>query len=180
MEIKNNIFISCSFDPRLKRGIGSFLSLTNEECLKYSPMKKSRLQFITQEFLETTPVCLELETAIWVLDQIDDQLKTDSPIIYTDLKGVGGLLPKRERLEKTDYTGVETGKAVTNANLFEEFYQHHDRLEFSVFYLSEDLEETPETKTVLQLMNAVHSHSCDNLSTQIKTESTEKIAGKWF
>jgi len=185
---QNVIFVSGSFDPRSKNGVGCKLVLTYEECAAFSALKTEKmmdkkrklLQFITEDFEPMTTSRFELKTMLWAIDTHKIEQKSPTLMVCTDFRTNKGLLERRLKLEETNYASARKDTTLANADLYKEFFKLHDRLGFNVLCEEDKGEQTTEQDTLSLLLLEVNKHSRETLSNQLKANATDKIAGKWF
>ena len=91
------LFTDGSVNPQSEIGFGAYLLLEKLEPLKNELEKNIKIK----KFNNTSSTKLELETLLWVLNDID--LESFQTIIYTDCQNIVGLKDRRERFEKNNY-----------------------------------------------------------------------------
>jgi len=115
------LFTDGSVNTRTKVGFGAYLILTDLE----SPFDKLKTLVKVKRFEQTSSTKLELQTLLWVLNEIDTI--ENEIIVYTDSQNIVGLTTRREYLEKNNYISGK-GKKLNNYKLYQEFYRLNDNL----------------------------------------------------
>lgn len=132
------LFTDVSVNPQRKLGVGGYLLvpvtfLENdphdiEQCELSARIKMKR-------FTETSSTKLEVQTVLWALEDSREELADLASValqIYTDSQCVAGLVRRRARLTDTDFVAKRSGRTLTNALLYREFYAVYDRLGFQL------------------------------------------------
>lgn len=132
------LFTDVSLNPRLKFAVGgylivpaSFLSVTAKSIEKSEITKR----LVLRRFEGSSSASLELETALWALENYQNTLKSSSSgklLVYTDSQCVAGLLKRRAGLEANRFLSSKTNLLLKNASLYRTFYEIHDELGFEV------------------------------------------------
>jgi len=132
------LFTDVSLNPRLKCAVGgylivpaSFLSVPAQSIEKSEVTKR----LVLRRFEGSSSASLELETALWALEDYRNTLKSSSPgklLLYTDSQCVAGLLKRRTGLEANRFLSSKTNLPLKNASLYRTFYEFHDELGFEV------------------------------------------------
>jgi ribonuclease HI len=132
------LFTDVSINPQRGLGIGAclpvpaaFLTMAPHDIDrgKISALLRFRM------FTDTSSTELELRTALWALEIFQDEFNCSAPgsvRVYTDSQCVAGLLGRRGRLEANNFLSGRTGRPLTNATLYREFYAAYDELGFEV------------------------------------------------
>lgn len=118
---KIKLFTDSSVNPQEKIGFGSFLILEEKE-ISFEDMKKD---IKIKRFENTSSTKLELQTLLWVLEEIND--KNIIIEVYTDCQNIIGLQDRREKLEKNNFHS-SSGKLMNNHDLYKEFFKKVDEL----------------------------------------------------
>ncbi len=118
---KIKLFTDSSVNPQEKIGFGSFLIL-DEKNISFEKMKKN---IKIKRFENTSSTKLELQTLLWVLEEIND--KNIIIEVYTDCQNIIGLQDRREKLQKNNFHS-SSGKLMNNHELYKDFFEKIDEL----------------------------------------------------
>jgi ribonuclease HI len=123
----NNIllFTDGSVNVETKVGFGACLCINEAELLDENLAVKVKVK----RFENTSSTKLELQTLLWALFEL--KAKEQKVIIYTDSQNIVQLLERRQRLEQNDFYS-KNGVLLKNAELYKEFYQIIDSLEYEM------------------------------------------------
>ena len=132
------LFTDVSVDPRRKIGVGGYLYVP-VSLLETAPRDIERSEvsalIITRRFTETSSTKLELQTLLWALEDVREEL-TGSALgslkIFTDSQCVAGLSGRRTSLIHSNFIAKRSGQPLTNAPLYREFYAVYDQLGFQL------------------------------------------------
>jgi ribonuclease HI len=134
---KYALFTDVSLNPQQKTGLGAYL-IVPCALLDTPPDKimKSDItdNIIVKRFEDTSSTKLEIETAIWALENFLPAAQTEnaSLTLFTDSQCVAGLLARRKKLEANGYKSKSSGKLLNHAGLYARFYDLHDIMGFEV------------------------------------------------
>lgn len=137
------LFTDASLDPRRKVGVGGYLFasellISTPSNLIKTPDVERRVAL--RNFRDTSSTKLEVQTVLWALEEIDlvsqYAVGSDQLQLYTDSQCVAGLLPRRVRLENSNFHGKRSNRLLQNASLYKKYYSFYDRLEFQVVKIS--------------------------------------------
>ena len=117
---KIKLFTDSSVNPQEKVGFGAYLLLKNKD-ISFEEMKKD---IKTKRFEDTSSTKLELQTLLWSLEEIMDDVIIE---VYTDCQNIIGLQDRREKLEKKFFHS-SAGKLMNNHDLYKEFFEKLDEL----------------------------------------------------
>jgi len=130
-----------SVNPQLKLGVGGYL-LVSLSFLEKDALSIKRDDVSTRvkinHFTETSSTKLELQTILWALEHIREELtesNTGGLQIYTDSQCVAGLMGRRKRLEHSGFISKRSGQPLPNAPLYRSFFAAQDQLGFQVMQL---------------------------------------------
>ena len=112
------IFVSSSFDPRLKLGAGCHLILTAAECVALKDESLDMLPITILDFNETNSVRLELESMIWALESCSSTSAIKQLTVCSAFKSCKDLLERREKLELSNYAGAKPSSTLASAELY--------------------------------------------------------------
>lgn len=132
------LFTDVSLNPRLKFAVGGYLIVpASFLSVPAQSIEKSELakRLVLRRFAGSSSARLELETALWALEDYRNTLKSSSPgkvLVYTDSQCVAGLLKRRAGLEANRFLSSKTNLLLKNASLYRTFYEIHDELGFEV------------------------------------------------
>ena len=133
------LFIDVSLDPRHRRGVGASL-LVPDSFLEAQPGSITRAhlsgQLKMRRFENTSSTRIEVQTVIWALDGMQTTTPRHSRMllrVYTDSQCVAGLPGRRSKLSSCGFMSQKTGQPLRNADLYRTFYEHLDRIGFTVF-----------------------------------------------
>jgi ribonuclease HI len=177
---KNNtfsIFTDGSFDPRSKIGVGCKLVLNTEDCQNLKAADLKSLPFEIKDFDQTNAARLELQTILWALESFTTERSAPQLTLYTDSKTAEGLLERRSKLQKTDYVSARQGIQLANADLYQEFFTLHDRLNFEVVWL-EGHTNSSDLNATQSLFSEVDQFARKTLRERLKSQN--QVADKWF
>lgn len=118
------LFTDGSVDEKSKIGYGAYLAVIDPELLSES----IDLNVELKRFENTSSSKLELQTLLWALGEID---RYGCPVIvYTDSQNIVGLTSRRGKIQRNDYRS-NTGKLLTNHELYRTFFKLMDKIECS-------------------------------------------------
>lgn len=117
---KIKLFTDSSVNPQEKVGFGAYL-LLKENNISFEDMKKD---IKIKRFENTSSTKLELQTLLWSLEEIMDDVIIE---VYTDCQNIIGLQDRREKLEKNNFHS-SAGKLMNNHDLYKEFFEKLDEL----------------------------------------------------
>jgi len=131
------LFTDVSVNPQRKVGVGGYLLLPAQFLEKAHDIEQCELSALikTKGFTETSSTKLEVQTVLWALDNLREELTGSAPgslQIYTDSQCVAGLVRRRARLTECDFVAKRSGRPLTNATLYREFYSAYDQLGFQL------------------------------------------------
>ncbi|MDX2499358.1 MAG: ribonuclease H [Deltaproteobacteria bacterium] len=119
------LFTDGSVNARSHIGYGAYL-VVSDRGLSLDVLQK---QVKVRRFELTSSTKLELQTLIWVLNEI--QAIGRKVIVYTDSQNIVGLPGRRDRLEQNDYRS-KNKKRLNHYELYQEFYRITDPLDCEV------------------------------------------------
>jgi ribonuclease HI len=132
------LFTDVSLNPLFKCGVGgyilvpaSFLRVPAQNIEK-SEMTK---HLVIQRFEGTSSSKLELQTALWALEDWRNTLKSSRPgklLLYTDSQCIAGLLKRRPGLVAKGFVSKQTNSLLRNTPLYRKFYELSDKLGFEI------------------------------------------------
>ena len=117
---KIKLFTDSSVNPQDKVGFGAYLHLKNKD-ISFEEMKKD---IKTKRFEDTSSTKLELQTLLWSLEEINENIIIE---VYTDCQNIIGLQDRKEKLEKNNFYS-SSGKLMNNHELYKKFYEKLDEL----------------------------------------------------
>lgn len=117
-----HLFTDCSVSPKTHTGVGGYLYLEDR-----NEATEDSIELKSFENVSSTE--LELRTLLWALNSIENL--TEGLLIFTDSQNIVGLLDRRERLEQKEFRNA-TGKVLKHAEIYQEFFQLSDKLNFEV------------------------------------------------
>lgn len=115
------LFIDGSVHAQSKIGYGAHLVVAPHKLLSDSLKKQVKVKL----FEHTSSTKLELQTLLWVFDEIDFLAK--KVIVYTDSQNIIGLPERRTRLEQNNYR-TRNNKRLNHYELYQEFYRVFDQV----------------------------------------------------
>jgi ribonuclease HI len=132
------LFTDVSVNPRRRHGVGGYV-LVPVSFLGLGPhgIEQSALaaRIKTMRFAETSSTKLEVQTVLWALEDLREELTGAAPgslRMYTDSQCVAGLLGRRAGLTDSDFVARRSGRQLVQAPLYRAFYAAHDRLGFQL------------------------------------------------
>ena len=132
------LFTDVSVNPQRKVGVGGYLlvplSFLEQEPHTVVQGAVSNL-LKTRKFEETSSTKLELQTVLWALDDVLEELtgsSCGSLQIYTDSQCVAGILARRAALTNADFIAKRSGQPLAHAPLYRAFYAKYDQLGFQL------------------------------------------------
>jgi hypothetical protein len=136
----NNValFSDVSSNPQLKCGVGACLLLSASDLESALPDIDradiaARIRF--KRFTATSSTRLEIQTALWALEQYQGESCGAAPgilRIYTDSQCLTGLQARRAGLESRQFLSRRTGQLLANAALYRAWYAASDLLGFEL------------------------------------------------
>jgi ribonuclease HI len=136
--IKYILFTDVSLNPGLKLGMGAYVLLPYEFLeFNVDTINKKEIngKLITKKFENVSSTELEVKTALWALDEYQEQVINPDKgelQLFTDSQCVASLLARREKLEDQEFKSKSTSNLHRNTELYQTFYKYHDLLEFQV------------------------------------------------
>ncbi|HEX5056180.1 MAG TPA: ribonuclease H [Gammaproteobacteria bacterium] len=140
------IFSDASVDSKLATGFGAYLAVAESELGlidSEADILHGRLKI--RQFTATAPTPLEIETMLWALQEVMSRPPGDI-ILFTDSQSMIDLPRRRNRLERSGFTGSASGKTLKHAALYQAFYQAQDRLGFKLVKLKGHLKRADKTR----------------------------------
>ena len=132
------LFTDVSVNPQRKLGVGGYL-LVPVQFLENEPHDIERSEVSARlkikRFAETSSTKLEVQTVLWALEDSREELAGSAPgslRIYTDSQCVAGLMGRRAGLTNSEFLAKRSGRPLTNATLYREFYAAYDQLGFQL------------------------------------------------
>jgi ribonuclease HI len=124
-----NIFVDGSYNQDNKVGVIGFLILNENE--SFQPDGKQILEVST--VFERNNTRVELRACIAAMEFVLVQSKNQQPEqnhvhLYTDCQTVVNLPARRQRLIRASFLSQRSKRPLHNADLYQEFYFHYDRL----------------------------------------------------
>lgn len=132
------LFTDVSLNPQHKSGIGGYLLLPHS-FLEIEPHMleqadlSARIKF--KRFTETSSTKLEVQTVLWGVESSREELAASPSaklMIYTDSQCVAGLLSRRTGLTRNNFVAKGSGRQLSNALLYRQFYEIYDQVGFQV------------------------------------------------
>lgn len=143
-----------SVNPQSKVGYGAYLLISAAEV----PLEEFPPQIKIRRFAPTTSTQLELQALLWALDAI---AHTDCTLrICTDSQNIVGLPQRREQLEQNDYC-TKSGRRLSNAALYQEFYRRTDQFDCEFVKLAGHLpaKQKTENDRLFSLVDKASRHA---------------------
>ncbi len=134
-ENKLYVYTDASFSKELNLGVAGFLLFTRSTDHKASNFASSVLR--TRKMTVTNNIRAEIEGVLWALNTLRTEwLITDGRLsenkyeinLFTDCQSIINLLPRRDKLESTNYMSHRKKSVLTNADLYRQFYEVYDLL----------------------------------------------------
>lgn len=126
------IFSDISFNPKNKIGVGGFIIIPSNKINSISE------DLITTKTVEDTKnTSLEIQAILWALETFKQKYSSQNIsklTVYTDCQTVANLLSRRKRLEEKGYRSNK-GKKLSNAVLYQKFYQLYDELKPEIIWV---------------------------------------------
>ncbi len=107
------IYCDASFSHKHKLAVSGYLIVEENQ----------RREFVF-EFSEKNNIRAELRG---VIEALKSQAPKQGISLYTDCQAISSLLKRRQKLESTGFITAK-GKTLNNADLYEKFYTHYDRV----------------------------------------------------
>ncbi len=105
--------------------MGGYLLLESVEAVSDSLSERIRLK----AFSDVSSTELELRTLTWALSDLGAPI--EGLRVYTDSQNILGLVDRRERLERNEFSS-RSGERLKHAALYQEFYALLDDMGFEV------------------------------------------------
>ena len=129
------LFTDVSLNPELKIGLGAYLMMPHS-MLDIPPEKIDKLTILNhmvfRTFNDTSSTKLELQTALWAMEECLGKKSNTVFTLYTDSQCISGLLKRRKRLEMNNYLSKRTSSLLKHAILYKSFYALFDKSEFNI------------------------------------------------
>ncbi|RJQ19748.1 MAG: hypothetical protein C4560_06020 [Nitrospiraceae bacterium] len=133
--VKNDfaLFTDVSVSPGLKLGVGVYVMLPASFLASPGVIGRPEItgRIKVRRFEDTSSARLELQTALWALEE-NRQLPHGSLTIYSDSQCVTGLLKRKPRLLAEGFISKKTNRQLSNASSYRAFYELHDESGFHV------------------------------------------------
>lgn len=132
------LFTDVSLNPRLKCGVGGYLMVpASFVSVPALSIEKSELnkRLVLRRFEGSSSASLELQTALWALEDYQNTLKSSSLgklLVYTDSQCVAGLIKRRPCLVANGFVSKKTNSLLRNTPLYRRFYELSDELDFQL------------------------------------------------
>jgi ribonuclease HI len=132
------LFTDVSVNPQQKIGVGGYLLVPVSYLeVDVHDIEQEELSagLKIKRFTETSSTRLELQTLLWALEDLREELTGTffgSLHVYTDSQCIAGLLGRRTALTESDFVARRSGRPLTNAPLYSDYYRAFDRLGFHV------------------------------------------------
>lgn len=107
-------------------GYGAFLLISDESWMESADELREKV--LVQRFEATSSTKLELQTLLWALGTVHQE--TNELIVFSDSQNISGLLERRRRLEQNKFHS-KTGRRLTNADLYMQFFSQIDKLKIT-------------------------------------------------
>ena len=124
---KMMLFTDGSVSTRTGVGFGAFAAVDKTD----ASLDDIAGRIQVKRFDCTSSTRLELETLLWALSEIC----ASDVDVYTDSQNIGSLLKRRAGLERSGYC-VKSGRLHQHADLYKEFFDRADRIDFRVIKVS--------------------------------------------
>lgn len=124
------LYCDASFSHTSKKtviGYGKFLSEQD-----HNSRWLTAHDLILQAIDETNNIRAEIQGILRALKTCDSNQKV---VLFTDCQTVSGLMERRARLEKSGFVSKASGRLLSNADLYREFYSVSDRLKLDVVWV---------------------------------------------
>lgn len=132
------LFVDGSVDTKSKIGYGAYLLL-----LEGKTPDGISLAPKTKRFEDTSSTKLEIQTLLWAIEDIDPLNKQIT--VYTDSQNIIGLLGRRSRLEKENYTNKK-GQLLANNELYKSYFKLLDDHNIKTMKLSGHTKKSDKDK----------------------------------
>ena len=142
------LFSDASVDSKLETGFGAYLAVAESELDLVGDMTEAgilRSKLKTRQFRAASPTPLEIETALWALQDVMPHAP-GKITLYTDSQAIVNLARRRAKLEQSGFTGAGSGKILKHTALYRAFYQAQDRLGFELVKLKGHRKRTDQTR----------------------------------
>ncbi len=138
------VFSDGSFDPKSKKGVAAVLLVS---ALQWdTPGLEFMVQ--TKEVGSSSNGQVELEAALWGLRLAKETSKGPLKIqLITDCETIVDLARRRPKLEKVGFLSQRTGKRLSNADLYEQFFQLSDELNPTITWIKGHTAANQKTET---------------------------------
>ncbi len=126
------LFTDASLHPGRKLGVGAYLLLPASFPVETS---EAAGRVKVRRFEDTSPAKLELQTALWALEEYRNGTRIPEPgklYLYSDSQCVSDLLKRRPGLVARNFLSRRSNLPLRNSDLYREFYEFHDELGFEV------------------------------------------------
>lgn len=130
------LFTDCSVSPKTRSGVGGYLLLADLDVSSEDVIQ-------LKSFEDVSSTELELRTLLWGLNSLDQPVENLK--IYTDSQNIAGLLNRRKRLVQKVFQN-SSGNALKHAEIYQEFFQLADELNFEVIKVKGHSRRNEKTK----------------------------------
>lgn len=116
-----------SVNTQTKTGYGAYLIVSSDEVSH--PLETLRPQIKVHAFTETSSTKLELQTLLWALSELPDDV--EQLTIYTDSQNIINLAGRRAGFEAHNYHS-QKGLPLRNTELYQAYFRSTDQLNFKL------------------------------------------------
>lgn len=160
------IFCDASAHPQTKVGVGAYLMINQSyqtiESSTIIPTEANIGNCKGKVFANTSSTKCELQTFLWVIDDIKDSLVEPYTITFcTDSQGITSLERRKEKLIKNNFNNYH-GIELHNAEFYREFYKQQDIYKFAVIKVKGHSPESQKT-TITKIFSIVDNFTRDEL-----------------
>lgn len=132
------IYSDASFSKKHQIGVASYIILDDKGNLKEE--KSFSLK-------EKNNIRLEFIALIKALKSLEPK-KNIEIIVYTDCKTITDLLSRKEKLETRDFKSKNTGKVLSNKDLYEEFFKLYEKYKPTINWIKGH--QSKKNKSIVQ------------------------------
>ena len=123
------IFTDASFDPVSKRAVIGFL-------LSSSLDANLTAKDVASKSIEgTTNSKAEIEAALFAFNSLTPEQLQQHITLISDCQAISGLAERKGKLEKADFLSGRTGKELSQASLYRDYYAVTNALKLTVMWV---------------------------------------------
>ncbi len=175
------IFCDASAHPQTKAGVGAYLLIKQSyqaiESSTIIPTEANIRNCKGKMFENTSSTKCELQTFLWVIDDIKESLVEPYKITFcTDSQGITSLERRKEKLIKNNFNNYH-GIELHNAEFYKEFYKQQDIYKFNVIKVKGHSPKSQQT-TITSIFSIIDKFTRNELRLILEKNGIENSASQ--